>query len=288
MSKLHYTLALNSATKNPLVNEDWTVVVSIRSSRSVCMTSSNNPSLYGHWSSNNPSLSMIDTSTIVSIDVGDGGGGGESTVLAFAQPLLPSTILNFLFSGPGWTTWTRLSIPTWARSTTVTPLLCSFKLLVDLCRSPKLFDLCRSPNDDLDRWSTSICRLCASKSWIFLRNCFKYSMVSPNMEALSILVTNGTKDLSMMNLSLSFSRRRRSARTWLALSSSWGVPFLKRVIVESASRNLGEFSSRYLVWRNGMLRRTYFRSHWDVLWSIGMRRWWSTAVVHLVNADWVE
>uniref|UniRef100_A0A2P2LDQ9 Uncharacterized protein MANES_01G208400 n=1 Tax=Rhizophora mucronata TaxID=61149 RepID=A0A2P2LDQ9_RHIMU len=38
-------------------------------------------------------------------------------------------------------------------------------------------------------------------------------MVSPSMEALSILVTNGTSDLNIMNLSLSFSRRRRSAST---------------------------------------------------------------------------
>ena len=57
-----------------------------------------------------------------------------------------------------------------------------------------------------------------SSSWILLERWFTYSMVSQRIETLSILVTNGTNDLNVMNLSFSFSLLRRSATTWLSSS----------------------------------------------------------------------
>lgn len=268
------TLALNCAVSTPLFNEDCTAVTSISISLSICIISSSNPSLYLHCSSTNASLSIIETCTEVATVVGVAVSVcvcvGESTLFGFALPLLPSTILNFLLSDSG-------PVPIRARSKTVCPLLWSLEPLPVLWSS-----------DILDRWSASICLLCVSRSWIFLRNCFTYSMVSPNIEALSIFVTNGTNDLKIMNLSLSFSRRRRSARTWFALSSSCGVP-LRNLEAASppASRDLGEFSSRYLLCKNGTLNRMYLRSHWEVP-STGMGRWWSDRFVHLAKADWVE
>ncbi|CAO2839583.1 unnamed protein product [Amaranthus hypochondriacus] len=64
-----------------------------------------------------------------------------------------------------------------------------------------------------------------SSSCIFLQSCFTYSIVSPKIEALSILVTKGTNDLKMMNLSFNFSLLLRSANIWLADRSSWTEPF---------------------------------------------------------------
>ncbi|CAL5425257.1 unnamed protein product [Camellia sinensis] len=131
------TLALISATKTPLVNDDCTAVTSTRSSRSTTITSNNNPSLCGHCNSTNASLSIIDTCTCIvtpSIGCGGGGGGGgggssagggESTAFSLA-PEVPSTILSFLLSDP-----TRVRS---VKAVTPLPLLCSFKLkLLVLC-----------------------------------------------------------------------------------------------------------------------------------------------------------
>lgn len=229
--------------KTPLLNDDLTAVVSIRSPWRTIKISSNSPSLYGHWSSNNPSLPIIETCKFVSGEViGAGELCGDLRTLGFVHPSpIPSKTCSFLLSEQ-------------VRGA------CAF-----LCSASKLV-------------LRLLPRFWASRFWIFWRSCFRYSTVSPKMEALSILVAEGTMDLRMRNLSSSFSQ---GARKWFPISSACDVPFC-----HWPSQDLdGLWRRCCFVWRKGMVSKMFLSKHWEVLvvlvWRSGRR-------VHLEKADWVE
>lgn len=97
-----HTLALNSANKSPVLRDDWIDTTSTFSSLRTCITSNNNPSLYGHRSSTSASFSMIETSTCKT----SSSIGGEPVIFAGAPTILPSTVLFILllpFTGNAFT-----------------------------------------------------------------------------------------------------------------------------------------------------------------------------------------
>lgn len=135
----------------------------------------------------------------------------------------------------------------------------------------------------------------ASRSWTFLRNCFTYSMVSPSIDALSIFVTNGTKDLKIIKRSFSFSLRRRSAKTWFPLGSSCSFWNWEAVADESTaiSRNFGDSASvdwcNLLLWRNGTVKSMLLSSHCRLPPPLSWREGFGLQMVgHDVKADWAE
>ncbi|KAL1351488.1 hypothetical protein AAHE18_06G100300 [Arachis hypogaea] len=194
-----------------------------------------------------------------------------SMMLIFFFFLLLLFLFPFSFTLPlNSTTNTLSSSPLNDDFTPLTSIPTSFNALIKSSNNPSLFihSTSNKISPSITETSTALSflffpllrRLSSSSSFFtFSCNCFTYSIVSPNIEALSIFVTYGTNDLNVMNFSFSFSRRRRSAATWLLIRSSCGEGI---IVLSNCSRVCAELWRFCLRCKYGTLNNMFLRSRW--------------------------